>query len=57
MAADDDRHRAVDRLRLDIGVFEFHEFAVEAGLFCGPQFAHDVYVLIRAAASVVEGHA
>src|SRR5580700_1855946 len=40
VAADDDRHRFRDRLRIAADLVEFHELAREAGPVAGPQGAH-----------------
>ncbi len=46
MAADDDRHGLVRRLRLTVGAIEIDELAVKVRLFGRPKFAHraDIFV-------------
>jgi hypothetical protein len=56
VAADDDRHRFRDRLRIAADLVEFHELACEAGAVAGPQCAHGRDILIGALAATLEGN-
>src|SRR5262245_56905015 len=57
MAADDDRYRFCDRLRIAADLVEFYEFACEAGAVAGPQRAHGRDILIGALAATLKGNA
>ena len=54
MAADDDRHRAIDRFRLHMRALELKELAVIGWHVGGPQFPHHADIFVRRPAPRLE---